>query len=60
LLLLKQAHIVFITIASAQGLRPNCGNKIVRYFSVMTFLNGIMNSSLFFNFYSSYKKSKTI
>jgi len=51
---------VFLTVISAQGLRPNCGNKIVRYFSVITFLNGITISLLFFNFYSSYKKSKTI
>ncbi|XP_071641969.1 very long chain fatty acid elongase 1-like [Temnothorax longispinosus] len=56
--LIQMAHIAFITVGSSQGFILSCGNTSVKYFSVATFLNGIVNLSLFFNFYNSYKKSK--
>ncbi|XP_036143627.1 elongation of very long chain fatty acids protein 1 [Monomorium pharaonis] len=58
LTIIQMVHIAFIWIVGSQGLRPNCGNKIVKYFSVMTFFNGIPNLLLFLNFYGSYKKSR--
>ncbi|TGZ37778.1 Elongation of very long chain fatty acids protein [Temnothorax longispinosus] len=57
--LIQMVHIAFITVGSSQGFILNCGNISVKYFSIATFLNGIVNLSLFSNFYNSYKKSKT-
>lgn len=56
---IQMAHILFLTAISLVGFRPSCGNKSAKYFSAMTFLNGTINLLFFFNFYTSYKKSKT-
>ncbi|XP_036141247.1 elongation of very long chain fatty acids protein 4 [Monomorium pharaonis] len=59
LTIIQMAQLAFFMIATLQGLRPNCGNIVVKYFSVVSFLNVTINLLLFLNFYgSSYKKSK--
>ncbi|KAL0120782.1 hypothetical protein PUN28_008459 [Cardiocondyla obscurior] len=59
LTLIQMGHIAFIFTYSLRGIAPNCGDETVKYFTLITFLNGSINFLCFLNFYKSYKKAKT-
>ncbi|XP_011067585.1 PREDICTED: elongation of very long chain fatty acids protein 7-like isoform X1 [Acromyrmex echinatior] len=57
---LQMGHITFIMIVAMQGFIPNCGTKMVKYYSAITSINCMINLLFFYNyFYQSYRKSKT-
>ncbi|KAG5333026.1 ELOV1 protein, partial [Acromyrmex heyeri] len=57
---LQMTHIAFIMVVSMQGFIPNCGTKMVKYYSAITSINCMINLIFFYNyFYHSYRKSKT-
>jgi hypothetical protein len=58
--IIQMSHILFLMVIATQGFMPNCGDIIMKYYSFMLVLDGIVNLLFFFDFYrSNYKKSKT-
>ncbi|XP_011706272.1 PREDICTED: elongation of very long chain fatty acids protein 1-like [Wasmannia auropunctata] len=55
---IQMGHILFLTVISLESFNPSC-DKSAKYFGAMSFLNCTINLLFFFNFYTSYKKSKT-
>ncbi|XP_067210194.1 very long chain fatty acid elongase AAEL008004-like isoform X1 [Linepithema humile] len=54
-------QIFFIMTSGLQGFTSTCNNKMAEYLGIVTFINGIPNIILFWNFYrNSYKTSKAI
>ncbi|KAL6265318.1 hypothetical protein P5V15_002098 [Pogonomyrmex californicus] len=56
---LQMAQIAIITIIPLQGLVFKC-NSTTTLFPIITFFNGVINLSFFWNFFTSYKKLKAV